>query len=183
MIELTNIKTTDQLKQLREQINTMQNEIMAHQPFVGVPVNPSVNYYSESGKLVGASTASSVNSHLFLMCFPESNGVFVADAFGRVKANDTPNVTDTPAWAVINIPAVKLPTRNASVSTFVPCDHFGLDPLSFPIDSIASGAKPVHSIGSFRVSAPFYSNTYIAISGYTLIEQGDNVCNIIVYVG
>lgn len=35
MIELTNIKTTDTFGQLRGQINTMQNEIMADQMVVG----------------------------------------------------------------------------------------------------------------------------------------------------
>ena len=40
MIKLTNIKPTDTIKQLRGQINTMQNEIMADQPFVGALVNP-----------------------------------------------------------------------------------------------------------------------------------------------
>lgn len=53
MIELTNIKTTDTFGQLRGQINTMQNEIMADQPFVGKVVNPSVNVYDRNNDLRG----------------------------------------------------------------------------------------------------------------------------------
>lgn len=39
MIELTNIKATDTVGQLRRQINSMQNEIMRNQPMIGTGLN------------------------------------------------------------------------------------------------------------------------------------------------
>lgn len=84
MIELANIKTTDTLGQLREQINTMQNEIMHDQPFVGVCQNISINFYN-SDQLALAVTASELtNEKLYALCYPESNGVFIAKVFGSL---------------------------------------------------------------------------------------------------
>lgn len=127
MIELTNIKTTDTLKQLRGQINTMQNEIMSDQMVVGKAMGVSVNLYSDFGNstLVGAITASNVCGDLWLLCLPESNGVYVAGAFGTLYDEEPVTVTDMPSSFEIDVASVKLPNRDAAVSTFVTPEHMG----------------------------------------------------------
>lgn len=125
MIELTNIKTTDKIRQLRGQINDMQNEIMADQPFVGLCQNISINFY-HLDNLVESVTASSLETEkLYALCFPESNGVFVANVWGSINVDPSPLNPWTKA--IIDIPAVKLPTRDAVVATFVPPSHFGFN--------------------------------------------------------
>lgn len=123
MIELTNIKATDTVGELRKQINTMQNEIMADQPMIGVAVNPSINFFN-NGKLVSAITASKIaNERIYALCFPESNGIFVAKFYGTIKF-----VPDEDAQAnafTIDVPSIKIPTRDSTISTFVPPAHFG----------------------------------------------------------
>lgn len=129
MIELANIKTTDTLGKLRGQINTMQNEIMADQMVVGKAMGVSINLYSnyDNNTLVGAVTASNVLGDLWLLCLPESNGVYVALAFGALY-NDTPvTVTDDVVSFEIGVASVKLPNRAAVVSTFVTPEHMGFN--------------------------------------------------------
>lgn len=124
MIELTNIKTTDTVKQLRGQINTMQNEIMANQPFVGYVMNPSIEFFNGTS-LVGSVTASAIaTQRLLALCFPESNGVFVASLFGGIRFIYTADFSFDSI--VIDIPGIKLATRDAVIGTFVSPMHLGM---------------------------------------------------------
>lgn len=179
MIELTNIKTTDKLKQLRGQINTMQNEIMADQPFVGALVNPSINYYSFDGNnytLAATNTSSTVKSALTALCFPESNGVFVAGVWGMIKATTEPHYVGSDRdfrLMAINVPAIKLATMSTNISTFVSCNHLGL-PTIGQIPGFTT--KPMQAnIGDITL----VDSNDIPTSVTPSIEQGDNTCNII----
>ena len=123
MIELTNIKATNTVGQLRGLINTMQNEIMADQPFIGVAVNPSINFFN-NGALVSAITASKIaNERIYALCFPESNGIFVAKFYGTIKF--APNEDAQTNMFTINVPSIKIPTRDSTIGTFVSPAHFG----------------------------------------------------------
>lgn len=188
MIELANIKATNTVGQLRGLINTMQNEIMSDQPFIGAPVNPSINYYSAStdgnpATLVATNTASTVTNGLTMLCFPENNGVFVAGVWGSLATTASPAYASGQTgkifnYAVVDIPAVKLATRETSVSTFVTCEHLGLPSIS-AVDAALKGVvtKPVMSNISFiTFNYNSASNNRMILP---LIEQGDNVCNVI----
>lgn len=124
MIELTNIKPTDRVKQLRGQINAMQNEIMADQPFVGYVINPSIEFF-KGVSLVGSVTASAIaTQRLLALCFPESNGVFVARLFGGIRFIYTADFSFDNI--VIDIPGIKLATRDAVIGTFISPNHLGI---------------------------------------------------------
>lgn len=178
MIELTNIKTTDTVKQLRGQINTMQNEIMANQPFVGTLVNPSINYYSidgENATLVATNSASTVKSSLTALCFPESNGVFVAGVWGMIQATAEPQYVGsdrTYRLVAIRVPAIRLATMPTNISTFVSCDHLGL-PTVGQIPGLTT--KPMQANITYIMFLKPNSGSNVIPS----IEQGDNICNII----
>lgn len=179
MIKLTNIKTTDKFKQLRGQINTMQNEIMANQPFVGTLVNPSINYYSFDGDnytLVATNTAIEVNSSLTALCFPENNGVFVAGVWGMIKVDAEPHYvgSDTSYMlAAISVPAIKLATMPTNISTFVSCSHLGLPSLD-PIPGVTTNPMQANI-----ADIMFIKSNNSASQVTPSIEQGDNICNII----
>lgn len=179
MIELTNIKTTDTIKQLRGQINTMQNEILANQPFVGTLVNPSINYYSFDGNnytLVATNASTTVESSLTALCFPESNGVFVAGVWGMIKATTEPQYVGSDRdymFVVISVPAIKLATMSNNISTFVSCDHLGL-PTVGQIQGLTT--KPMQAnIADIMFFKSNNSGGQVTPS----IEQGDNTFNII----
>lgn len=179
MIELTNIKTTDTVKQLRGQINTMQNEIMADQPFVGALVNPSINYYSYDGDnytLVATNTAIEVDSSLTALCFPEGNGVFVAGVWGMIKVAAEPHYIGSDRGYMlvsISVSAIKLATMTDNISTFVSCDHLGLPTIGnipgFTTKTVQANIADIMFIKSDN------STSQVTPS----IEQGDNTCNII----
>lgn len=180
MIKLTNIKTTDTIKQLRGQINTMQNEIMANQPFLGKLVSPSINYYSYDGDdytLVATNTAIEVDSRLTALCFPESNGVFVAGVWGRIYAGAEPHYVGSDRsymLVAISVPAIKLATMSTSISTFVSCYHLGLPDLNPPFPGFTT--KPVQvNIANIQFVKSYNSASMVT----PFIEQGDNTCNII----
>lgn len=126
MIELSQIPATSKLKELRGQINTMANEINTDQMVLGRILNPSLNYYDVSSQLVGAVTASNIQSELFALCMPESNGLFIAYVFGRLYTLDTPELTGKPIACEADIPAIKIPNRDSAISTFVTMEHMGL---------------------------------------------------------
>lgn len=122
MIELTNIAVTDTVGQLRRQINTAQNEIMADQPFIGVAVNPSIKFFNNDA-LVSAITASKIaNERIYALCFPESNGIFVAKFYGTIKF--IPDEDATTNRFTINVPSIKIPTRDSTIGTYVSPAHF-----------------------------------------------------------
>lgn len=87
----------------------------------------SVNLYSnfDNSTLVGAITASNMRGDLWLLCLPESNGVYVAGAFGTLYNNKPVTVTDEVNSVEIDVASVKLPNRDAVVSTFVTPEHMG----------------------------------------------------------
>lgn len=179
MIKLTNIKSTDKIKLLRGQINTMQNEIMANQPFLGKLVNPSINYYSFDGNnytLVATNTAIEVQSSLTALCFPESNGVFVAGVWGMIQAMAEPHYvgSDRDYMLVsISVPAIKLATMTDNISTFVSCEHLGL-PTVGQIPGFTT--KPMQA----NIADIMFVKSNNSASQVTpSIEQGDNTCNII----
>lgn len=179
MIKLTNIKPTDRVKQLRGQINTMQNEIMANQPFVGSLVNPAINYYSFDGDnytLVATNTAIEVESSLTALCFPEGNGVFVAGVWGMIKANAEPHYVGSDRdymLVAISVPAIKLATMSTNASTFVSCNNLGL-PSVGQIPGFTT--KPMQA----NITDIMFVKSNNSASQVTpSIEQGDNTFNII----
>ena len=179
MIKLTSIKTTDTIKQLRGQINTMQNEIMADQPFVGTLINPSINYYMiEDGNatLTGTNTASTVKSYLTALCFPESNGVFVAGVWGMIQITAEPQFVGTDhnySHVVIGVPGIKLATLDTPLSTFVSCERLG-----FPSVGAISGltTEPVQANMADILFVPANHGPSKVLPA---IEQGNDTCNII----
>ena len=179
MIKLTNIKPTDKIKLLRRQINAMQNEIISNQPFVGTLVNPSINYYSTDGEnatLVATNAASTVESSLTALCFPESNGVFVAGVWGMIKVTAEPHYVGSDSYYMlvsISVPAIKLATMTDNISTFISCDHLGLPSVGH-IPGFTT--KPVQAnIADIMFVKSNNSGSQVTPS----IEQGDNICNII----
>lgn len=126
MIKLTNIKTTDTIKQLRGQINTMQNEIMDNQPFVGRAFNPSVKVYSSTEVVATIPKEGMQDNYIYALCFPENNGVFVSKVWGTIYLPSIDKGNKHYGTVEIEIPAIKLPTRNAIISTFVAPEHFDL---------------------------------------------------------
>lgn len=179
MIELTNIKPTDKFKLLRGQINAMQNEIMADQPFVGTLVNPSINYYSYDGDnytLAATNTASEVESRLTALCFPESNGVFVAGVWGIINVYAEPHYVGSDrdyTLVSISVPAIKLATMTDNISTFVSCNHLGLRSID-PIPGFTTKPMQVNI-----ADIMFVKSNNSASQVTPSIEQGDNTCNII----
>lgn len=127
MIELTQIKNTDKLGQLQGILNTAFSDITTDQPFIGKVVNPSINMYTRDdyGEYVlnQAITASAITGNLYAVCFPESNGVFVAKVFGHLSFGFSTLILNR---LVVNVPSVKLATRDANVGTFVSPSHLGL---------------------------------------------------------
>ena len=190
MIDITQLKVTDALGMTRGNVNAAYDEIMAHQPFIGTPVNPAIYYYCKrstetSGHyatLVATNTASTVTNGLLLLCFPEKNGVFVAGAWGSLATTAAPQTVDGASassieYALVNIPAVKLATQEASLSTFVTCRHLGL-PSTNDLETVLPGV----------VHKPLMHNSFLRFSCngvpapgliFPYIEQGDEVCNII----
>lgn len=174
MIKLTNIKPTDTIKQLRGQINAMQNEIMADQPFVGKAVNPTITFHKNDGTQTGSLKDSDIVGTLLLLCLPESNGVlpesngvFIAQAFGFIHGNKTPTLTDenNTAWAAVNIPAVTLRTRDANISNFVSPQYLYLTgsaldsqcpPAGYPGDLIYAVGFPPVKINGGNVEPRYY---------------------------
>ena len=191
MIELTNIKATDTIGQLRGQINTMQNEIMADQPFVGVPVNPSVKYYkastptvSDSGTtwsnatLIGTNEASTVESRLVCLCLPSSKGVFIANVWGVVELPSDPTMTGSTTsydFVMVNIPAITMATANGEIATFVSCDQLGIPTAPTSVTNYLTGvvSKPMMQLSTVGTDP-----AGLILKGIYL-EQGDSTCNII----
>ena len=124
MIKLTNIETTDPIRKLRRQINTMQNEIMANQPFVGYVMNPSIEFFNGVSLVSSVTVSALATQRLLALCFPESNGVFVASLFGGIRFVYTADFSFSNV--VIDIPGIKLATRDAVIGTFVSPKHLGI---------------------------------------------------------
>lgn len=124
MIKLTKIKPTDAVRQLRSQINSMQYEIMDNQPFIGYVMNPRIEFF-KANTLVNSVPASAIaTQRLLALCFPESNGVYVATLFGGIRFMYTADFSFDSI--VIYIPGIKLATRDAVIGTFVSPKDLGI---------------------------------------------------------
>lgn len=168
MIELTQVKNTDKLGQLQGILNTAFSEITADQMIVGKAMGVSVNLYSnyDNSTLVGAITASNVRGDLWLLCLPESNGVYVAGAFGTLY-NDTPvTVTDEATSLEIDVASIKLPNRDAVVSTFVTPEHMGFTQVTANTMFLGTSVNYEFYIvqaGSNRVMRPEVNTALVAV--------------------
>lgn len=125
MIELTNIKATNTVGQLRGLINTMQNEIMADQPMIGACLNPSVDLYNRDA-LVSSVTAQNVTNYLNAVILPEKNGCFVLGFTGCIQFRSLATEAPVVDKIVIDIPAIKAANASASYTTFLTPEHLGL---------------------------------------------------------
>lgn len=182
MIELTQIKSSDQIKSLRGQLNTAFSEIVSDQPFVGQVINPSITFHSEDDAQVGAVTASNIAGHIFALCFPESNGVYIADVFGAIEF-DYPALTATPAVMKIDVPTVKMPTRTANISTFVSPTHLGFTGFIVPeISNYLTGVSDTNTITTKNQLYVLTKNKTLSVADFAMIEEHDNTCNLIYLV-
>ena len=124
MIELSQIQNTSKLKELRGQINTMANEINSNQMVIGQVLNPTAIIRNGGNDVIDTITPSQwLRNQLFAVCMPESNGVYVAQLFGTLLSYTA--ATEPIAQVGISIPAVKLPSREAEVSTFFTPEQLG----------------------------------------------------------
>lgn len=173
MIELTQVKNTDKLGQLQGILNTAFSEIQTDQPFVGVCQNISINFYN-SNQLVFAVTASELTGEkLYALCYPESNGVFISTVFGSLYTVISPESVVTTDKIVIDVPNVKLPTRDSSMSTFVSPSHLGLAPAASPGDQI-TGPNAIAT--GFCWISDLMGN--LDARGRVIIEQHETTCNV-----
>jgi hypothetical protein len=85
MIELTDIKATDTVGQLRRQINSVQKEIMHNQPMIGACVNPSV-YLFNNKTLVYQLPSQNVTNYLNAVILPKrkTDECFVVGLTGQI---------------------------------------------------------------------------------------------------
>lgn len=150
MIKLTNITVTDTVGQLRGQINTMQNEIMADQPMIGRCLNPTVNLYMNE-QLAGAITASDMQAcWLSALIFPENNECFVAGIIGHCKwLGEGTNVIPPDVMfnkLVIDIPTIQAP-NGTNYTSFLPPSHLSLPyNLSGTTQQFFIGVNGMHRI-------------------------------------
>lgn len=174
MIELDLIKTSDKVSALRGQLNTAFNEIMTDQAMIGTPSGASALVYKGSVK-TGEITTASMTETIYFDCLPESNGVFVAAVHGSMYV---PKFNYN--RVEITVPAIALPTRDATITTFVSPSHLGITEsatkygvgLCTWADGEASAG--VYATVSGTVSIDAHDNTlviYIAIPG-TLSAAG-----------
>lgn len=137
MIELTNIKATDTVGQLRGQINTMQNEIMADQPMIGACVDPSIYlYHKDSLEYAFESKIdpnyTNVTNYLNAVILPNTKGnkCFVVGFTGLLQFLIPPNEAAKVDNIRIRIPSISGITAantSYSYSKFITPDSLGLN--------------------------------------------------------
>lgn len=125
MIELDLIKTSDKVSGLRGQLNTAFNEIMTDQAMIGTPSGASAKVYSASSQ-IGTITAADMQETIYFDCLPESNGVFVVAVHGSMYIPRGTYIYEDYDRLEITVPAITLPTRDATISTFVSPAHLGI---------------------------------------------------------
>ena len=105
-------------------INTMVDEINGNQMVIGQVFNPTAKIMNGGNDVIDTITPSQwLINQLFAVCMPNSNGVYVAQLFGTLLSH---TAATEPIYQVsISIPAVKLPSREAEVSTFVTPENLG----------------------------------------------------------
>lgn len=128
MIELTNIKATDTIGQLRGQINTMQNEIMADQPMIGACSNPSIDLYNNA-TLVSSIPAPNIANYLNAVILPsrKNNGCFVLGFTGAIQFRRPSNVSAVVDKIAIHITKIKAANARDSYTRFLTPDYLGLN--------------------------------------------------------
>lgn len=130
MIELTNIKATDTVGQLRGQINTMQNEIMADQPMIGACSKPSVELYNNA-TLVSTIPANKIANYLNAVILPsrKNNGCFVLGFTGAIQFSTQANVAAIVDRIAIHITKIKAANARDSYTRFLTPDYLGLNSM------------------------------------------------------
>lgn len=128
MIDLTNIKATDTVGQLRGQINTMQNEIMADQPTIGACSRPSVDLYN-GATLVSSIPAPNIANYLNAVILPsrKNNGCFVLGFTGAIQFRSPTNVAATVDKIAIHITKIKAANARDSYTIFLTPDYLELN--------------------------------------------------------
>lgn len=128
MIELTNIKPTDTLWQLRGQINTMQNDIMADQPMIGACSKPSADLYDNT-TLVSSIPAPNIANYLNAVILPsrKNNGCFVLGFTGSIQFRPQDDVAAIVDKIVIHITKIEAANAGASYTTFLTPNYLGLN--------------------------------------------------------
>lgn len=128
MIELTNIKPTDTVGQLRGQINTMQNEIMADQPMIGACSGPSVDLYNNN-TLVSSIPAPNIANYLNAVILPsrKNNGCFVLGFTGSIQFHSPANVSAIVDKIAIPITKIKAANARDPYTRFLTPDYLGLN--------------------------------------------------------
>lgn len=173
MIELTQVKSTDKLGQLQGILNTAFGEIQTDQPFVGACQGISINFYSNDQLALAVTASELTDEKLYALCYPESNGVFIAKVFGSLFTNISPASAVTTDKIVIDVPNVKLPTRGSSMSTFVSPSHLGLAPAATPGNQV-TGPNAI-AIGHCWIS-DLMGN--LDAHCRVIVEQHDTTCNV-----
>lgn len=115
MIELDLIKTSDKASSLRGQLNTAFSEIMTNQAMIGTPVGATVKAYLGS-VLVTTINMDNLHEKIYFDCLPEPNGVFVSAVHGGIYFSSLSSAVSN---IEITVPAIKLPSRDTTISTFV----------------------------------------------------------------
>lgn len=172
MIELDLIKTSDKVSSLRGQLNTAFNEIMTDQAMIGTPSGASaVAYYG--GTEVGEIAAGDMQETIYFDCLPESNGVFVAAVHGGMYIPYGTYIAGDYNRLEITVPAIALPTRDATISTFVSPAHLGI-----------TESETKYAIGCCcATDAPAYAAPNFVLSGVVSIDAHDNTLTVHVNVG
>lgn len=138
MIELTNIKATDTVGQLRGQINTMQEEIIYNQPMIGACVNPSVYLYNDKTLVYyitndnAADYQENVTNYLNAVILPSDmkHECFVVGFTGLINFIVPANVAAVVSKIVIDIQSIKgiiTADKSYSYSRFITPDRLGLN--------------------------------------------------------
>lgn len=203
MIELTNIKATDTVGQLRGQINRMQNEIMADQPTIGACVNPNVYLYNKDTlaySLVfgnGQDYQKYVKNYLNAVILPntKNTGCFLVGFKGQLQFRVPANKASIVDKIVVTIPSIRgITAANArySYDKFITPGSLGLNYKvgnSTAVDTeylSYTNCQYMHRILAGTVTGPVtvppyltsistYSNSPIKMPKFTLLFDKGNI--------
>ena len=120
-------KGTGTTYNVANEITTLRNSVSQNsvsQMIIGQVFNPTAIIRNGANDIIDTITPSQWRTNqLFAVCIPESNGVYVAQLFGTLLSYTA--ATEPIYQVAISIPAVKLPSREAEVSTFVKPENLG----------------------------------------------------------
>lgn len=160
MIELTNIKATDTIGQLRGQINTMQNEIMADQPMIGACSNPSVDLYNNA-TLVSSIPAHNIANYLNAVILPsrKNNGCFVLGFTGSIQFRP-PTSASIVNKIAIHITKIKAANARDSYTTFLTPNYLGLNSMAMDTAYYTYiNCQYIHMTKSVQATVPKYESS------------------------